>query len=587
VKRWVFLGALIGALLAGAGPAPALDIRPLDLEHRAWKPSEFALTGVPAADNPYDPDEIAVDAVFTGPAGAAVSLPAFWYQGYTRALEGEREKLTPDGPPGWRVRFTPRAAGRHGYRIVVRERGAETATLDGQLEVADRSPDAHGFVRIEPDQKRYFILEDGTPLPLVGECVCWHHGPGTFDYDAWFARLAEAGMNYARLWMWNISFGIEFLAGERLNYNQERAWRLDYVIDLAAHHGIYLMLCLDYHGVFVVEKDMWGGNNWWPKHPYNAAQGGPCATQNDFFTVEPAKQLYRKRLRYLVGRYGAQPALMAWEFFNEINIPSMYLDMDDVVAWHDDTARWLRAHDPYDRPITTSFSGSAELRAMWKDGGLDFAQYHLYLNGRQQKQSPATLIARLAKRFHRQYGTPMFVGEYGTSARGFNAENDPHFRGLHQGVWAGLLGGSAGTAMPWWWESIHGENLYSFWAALARFIEGTGFGSAAWRPAAVDGDRAALDVLGMTDGRMALVWIIDQRYAYPNGSTDAPQRLKGGRVTVDGLPDAAYRVEWWDTRDGRVLETTRARSADGRLKLEVIPFEVDVAARVIQGQTTN
>ena len=45
----------------------------------------------------------------------------------------------------------------------------------------------------------------------------------------------------------------------------------------AERRGIYVMLCLDYHGMFEVKPDYWGGNNFWPRHPYNAANGGPCA----------------------------------------------------------------------------------------------------------------------------------------------------------------------------------------------------------------------------------------------------------------------------------------------------------------------
>jgi hypothetical protein len=55
-------------------------------------------------------------------------------------------------------------------------------------------------------------------------------------------------------------------------------------ISRSVRTAVGLMFCLDYHGVFEVKPDYWGGNNFWPSHPYNAANGGPCQTQNDFFT---------------------------------------------------------------------------------------------------------------------------------------------------------------------------------------------------------------------------------------------------------------------------------------------------------------
>ena len=39
--------------------------------------------------------------------------------------------------------------------------------------------------------------------------------------------------------------------------------------------GVYLQLTLDYHGMFATQPDYWGGNNYWPQNPYNAALGGP------------------------------------------------------------------------------------------------------------------------------------------------------------------------------------------------------------------------------------------------------------------------------------------------------------------------
>ena len=40
---------------------------------------------------------------------------------------------------------------------------------------------------IEAEAKRYFRLDDGTPLFLNGLCVCWHGSRGTYDYDDWLA----------------------------------------------------------------------------------------------------------------------------------------------------------------------------------------------------------------------------------------------------------------------------------------------------------------------------------------------------------------------------------------------------------------
>ena len=60
----------------------------------------------------------------------------------------------------------------------------------------------------------------------------------------------------------------------------------------------------------------------WEDNPYNAANGGPVAADDPaaFFTDPTARDLFKKRLRYLVARYGAYRDILAWELFNEISV---------------------------------------------------------------------------------------------------------------------------------------------------------------------------------------------------------------------------------------------------------------------------
>jgi hypothetical protein len=90
------------------------------------------------------------------------------------------------------------------------------------------------------------------------------------------------------------AFGIEDTVASLNNYSLQPAWQLDYVFQLAEQRGIYLLLCLDYHGMFATEPDCWGGNNVWPQNPYNITNGGPCTTANDFFTNATAIKIYPK-----------------------------------------------------------------------------------------------------------------------------------------------------------------------------------------------------------------------------------------------------------------------------------------------------
>ncbi|HAK94393.1 MAG TPA: hypothetical protein DCM87_05180, partial [Planctomycetes bacterium] len=431
--------------------------------------------------------------------------------------------------------------------------------------------------RVEEKGTRYFRLDDGTPLFLNGLCACWHGSRGSYDYDDWLEAYRENGINYIRLWMWPEAFGIEWDRGDRLRYRLDRAWVLDRVLSEARARGVYVMLCFDYHGMFEEKPDYWGGNNRWPGHPYNAANGGPCANQNEFFTHPEARKLYEKRLRYTVARWTAFTNILAWEFFNEIDNVYKYLQHDDVVAWHRDMARRLRARDPYRHLITSSFTGCSERDGLFELPEMDFSQYHSY-----NEKHPAAMTAQKAAKFFARDGKPFFVSEYGTDWRGWKPDQDPHLRALHQAVWSGAFTGAAGTGMTWWWESIHSQNLYVHWSALAAFLKGSAIGDPAMKPIAFqEAEGAKARAFGVATPRRALVWLLDAAYDWPNGAMDKdPAPCTGAAATFSGLADGAYRVEWWDTHEGKPVLAQDAKVDAGRLTLAPPPFRLDIAARV-------
>lgn len=473
------LGLLAGHLAA----EETATLQPLTPPH-LWTPVEFRIDHAPVAANNCDPDQIAVDAEVTAPSGLIQRVPAFWFQDFTRSEADTGEKLAPTGEPGWRLRYTPTEPGRYSLAITVKLAGKEPAVLaQSTFEVAAETiGDRHGWVEIGSD-RRYFQTSDGRPLRLIGENVCWPEKGGTRDYDRWFKALHDSGQNCARLWIAPWWAAIEQDPDSLTRYRQDSSWQLDRVFAAAEREGIYLILCLDFHGRFQSDNPAWGGSgNFWPKNPYNAVNGGPCRTPNDFFTDPSARTLYEKRLRYLIARYGASPRLLAWQFFNEIDnvFEPRGLRGVDVAAWHGEVGRWLKAHDPYGHLVTTSLTGGSDRELMWKVPEMDFAVYHSY-----DEAAPARANAALAEDFHRRYGKPVVIGEYGVDSLSWARAADPHLRGLRQSLWGGALGGTAGTPLPWWWNEMDQENVYPVFTALSSILRRAGWETGDWRPAAL------------------------------------------------------------------------------------------------------
>src|SRR5208337_1444612 len=57
--------------------------------------------------NPFDPDEVQLDAVFRAPSGTELTVPGFFMVGQQRRIQSGREIMTPEGEGFWAIRFAP------------------------------------------------------------------------------------------------------------------------------------------------------------------------------------------------------------------------------------------------------------------------------------------------------------------------------------------------------------------------------------------------------------------------------------------------------------------------------------------------
>ena len=258
--RLVLLPAVILIVERGQLEAQTPEIVTLGTP-QLWQRAEFQVDHAPAATNCFDPDLIRLDATFTPPSGHSLTVPAFWYQDYSRARE-RRRSAHPDGRTT--MADPVHADGTRQLHINVerpdqRYAGGQAGRY-AHFNVSASAPSGQrGYVRVAPD-KRYFEMSDGRPLRLIGQNVCWAGNLGTYDYDTWFGGMKGAGENFARLWLAPWFMGLEHKTGTLNHYDLQGAWQLDYIFSLAEQDGIYLMLCGDHHGMYQVDNPGWDGS---------------------------------------------------------------------------------------------------------------------------------------------------------------------------------------------------------------------------------------------------------------------------------------------------------------------------------------
>ena len=438
----------------------------------------------PAYDNPFDPAEIDLVAEIHTPSGSVVSVPGFYYVPYQRSRGGGGEEiLTQAGPGVFKIRFAARGEpGTYTYAVTLTDSLGSREIGAGSFEVTEST--RPGYVRRSTRAPLYFEFDSGEPYFAIGENICWPGAGGTYDYDAWLGALAAHGGNYLRLWLvneWN-KLGLEHLSlapgdGNGLGrYDQAAAWRIDYVLDLADQLGCEALMCIDSFN----SLDASGIYGMWDRFPYNQVWGGPCAAPEDFFTDPEAKRLFRQRLRYLVARWGYSTAVLAWEFWNEVDIVTNY-NSAAVAAWHAEMADYLRSIDPWQHLITTSFANTAGDPAVDGLPQMDFVQSHNYGSHDMAAMVHYWTAAKTAA-----YGKPHYLGEFGSDWLGGGNESDPDGIHLHNGLWSAMLSGSAGTAMLWWWDSyVHPNDLYYHFGAVAAYAAGIDWPGQNYGPATV------------------------------------------------------------------------------------------------------
>lgn len=435
-----------------------------------WGKFEVQLDVSATWTNPYDYDEIRVSCVFTGPDGQSKTVDGFFMQDYTLA-NMQTGALNTVGTGSFKVRFSPDKPGDWTYAPSITN-AAGTGTFPAQTftVTAPEVESNAGFVRT--DQTNYLHFDDGRQYIPVGENIAWQSSNPYVDYKNWLTKLSDNDGNFFRLWQCSWGLGLEWKNGSGgylglRKFKQNNAFYTDWLLDFCAEKDIYVMYCLQHHGQVSTNV-----NPNWSDSPYNTVNGGPCANTWEFFTNTAAKNHTKNRYRYVLARWGYSRNVMSWELFNEVGWTDQFEQRkDDIAAWHEEMAAYLKANDPNVHLVTTSYVNEYNDPNTWNLPDIDFTQTHFYVETPYLERA----LVNGVRSYLNDYGKPTINGEFGLSGSGANLGTiDPDGIHIHNSMWGSLFGGGMGTGMSWWWDNyIDPKNLYYHFApisAVARVI---------------------------------------------------------------------------------------------------------------------
>lgn len=418
-------------------------------------------------DNPFDPDQIKVDANFITPDGKQVVVPGFFYQEYRLNFNNRLVKV---GDPVWKVRFTPTMTGEYNYEVIANNKG-EIIKSPSQTFTSISFNANRGFIRVSKTNPLYLEYSDGSVFFGIGQ----DRSQG--DYRGCYQRFANNGGNFNRLFLTNGNFNIEELnvpeSGADLGLgkmNQETSWNLDKNLELGEKLGIYHMLTL---------TNQWAFNSVWQGHAYNKANGGMLSSKNEYWTNEEAQKFFERRLRYHIARWGYSTSVFSWCLWNEYT--AMGGPLPEAIKWHQRMSHYIKSLDPFGHIIHTndgSFNGRPEMNALPEMDLISTNQYGT--------KDIAYLTEIWTKKMIGQYKKPYILTEFApwhnSGSVGGYAGIDPERRMLHDGLWSPLMSGSAATGMAWEGNWLDHELYYTFIKAISKIVNGVPFNKREWKP---------------------------------------------------------------------------------------------------------
>jgi len=541
-------------------------------------PTTLAVVGLDQGSNAFDPATANVTAKITTPDGNELQTALFWFQDYALVTHFSQVSSQPVGSGEWRLRLRTMKVGTYTIKV--------SATIDGStITVPDFTFESK--VASAPQfaaNTLGFTRGDAPFVPIAYNNAWSNRYEEITKYTQWFKAASAAGVNVARVWMASWDMGIEWADTGLGNYSGrlDRAWALDQVFAIGQKYGVNIDLVLLNHGAFSEST-----NPEFFSSPYNSSNGGPISDPAKFVTDPTSIKFWHQRLRYIAARWGAEPNLFSWEWWNEVNFTP--IDQTELTTWIKDSHVFVDQFVPYKTLTTTSWSNGASLRD-WSS--VDYVSIHIYDSSDPIKSMGIQYQAIKAVAPDK----PALIAEFGSGSNGEDVFVDPYGLHLHNSHYAATFIGFGAPASYWWWDNyVDPLNLWKNEKGLTALIKGLDV--AHMKPGEAFGV-AKSTALILTDADHLLGWVRLDAYCL---SGQAALRLdaallalkthkklqtvfptptsKGGALTINLPSTGNFKLTFTDSESGKVISSTTLRASATRATIKVPAFTGDIAFR--------
>jgi hypothetical protein len=488
-------------------------------------------------DNPYDPGDVDLYAIFTSPSGKTMKINGFFddYKGADK----------------WKIRFSPNETGEYKYKVYIKD-GSESGESESLVFSAINS-EHHGWIKPSVINPHYFTYDDGTSYYGVGAYSPWGNN------EKVFRTFVENKASFFAIW--DINYGgfvndagiIEEKLGE---YNQEKLGKIDSLLTILEKDNIKIMYAIWPHDLF--SETVWAAQ--WKINPYSH-----ITRSEDVYGDSLAWEYQKMKYRYMIARFAYSRSWGIWELINEMDGTDGWEKGHhaEAFAWIDKCQKYFTENDPYRHPMTASFSGGFKQYRDTLYRLTEVPNIHLYpAQGWVPKFSDDSLRSDMynfgwaSKRFWDNFEKPAIFGEAGADLTYYKPESKEYHISYHNHIWASLANGLAVTPV-WWTASIMNDQDWEQLKHLSEFVSDIDFANLPYKP--LQSEAVNADIYVMDSGDKGFGWVRSiKNYKIDNTMLTLSKPDKGN-----------YNILWFDTWTGDTVKSEKAKSGNGKLILTV------------------
>jgi len=425
--------------------------------------------------------------------------------------------------------------------------------------------DSQCFVRVSARDNRYFELTNGRPFVPIGLNMIAPYGDNEQEalkrMEQWISNLSENRGNYIRLWLSNNFFDVEHERSGQ--YDSEKAKRIDAVLEMARRHNIRVKMTIEHFRHFFRDTQSWAAK---PLH--HVSLGGPAEDIDDFFQGQKSRDQFKKKLAWYANRYGSDPAIFAWELWNEMDT----VKGKGYMEWTEEMLAELQRFFP--KNMATQSLGSFDndskrerYRRLCLMGDNDFANVHRYLDlgaALEVCKGPVDVLAADAILEMQNFkpAKPILLAESGAVEPSHSGpfklyQKDKAGLILHDIVFAPFFAGAAGTGQNWHWDQyVAANNLWFQFDRFAEAIKGIDPPAEAFEPIRVEHPRLRIYVL---KGRHTLLaWCRDKQNTWKTELAEGkpPETVENAVVSLPEMAEKSNQttVRFYDPWSKRWIQ---------------------------------